>query len=404
MSAFQYKAVTRSGEARKGAIEAASEDDVLRILSSRGLYAREVRTSGGGLQLPSMKRRVSAAKVALMARQFESILGAGVSVEEALVFVTRSSRDEAISGALEAILADIRGGESLSAAAAKHPRVFTGFFVGMLEAGEATGDLEHVMSRVADQLERQAAVRRRVGNAMVYPSVVAVAGAGLMYAMAVLIVPQFADVVADLGVEVPAATTFVLNASSFLQNFGWLLGLILAALVGMVLVWRDTPQGRKSTEQLLLSLPLFGGLLRQQASAMFASSLAFALESNLEILSALDVAKSSMASPVASEAIDKVKGEVRLGTSVPDALREHAHAVFDPLLMDMAAAGERAGEMPNLLLRAATFFEAGVETMSEGVLRAVEPILIVTIGIAAGGTVVALFSPIVSLTQQVGGF
>ncbi len=404
MATFMYSAVTPEGEPRKGRLEASSEQDALDVLAGRGLYPQSVREAGGGFRLPGLSRGVSAASVALITRQFESILGAGLTVEESLVFVARSSRDERVRAALEDMLAEIRGGATLSAAAARHPQLFNGFFVGMLAAGEATGDLEHVMGRVAEQLERQAEVKRRVQNAMVYPVVVLLAGVGLMYAMMAYIVPQFADVVLDLGVEVPFATRMVLGLSDWLQSFGWLLVLVLAALVVGFSVWRDTPEGRRASERLLLRLPLFGALHRQQLSASFASSLAFALDSGLEILAALDVARSSSGSPLGGEVVERVKDEVRLGTSVPDALREHSLGVMDPLLVDMAAAGVRAGEMPALLLRAASFFESSVQALSEGLLRAVEPLLIVVIGVVAAGTVVALFSPIISLTQQVGGF
>ncbi|MEX1024498.1 MAG: type II secretion system F family protein [Planctomycetota bacterium] len=404
MSTFMYSAVTPEGVARKGRIEASSERDALDILTSRGLYPQAVSTVSGGFRMPGFSRGISSAAVGLITRQFESILGAGLTVEEALVFVARSTRDERVRSALEGMLNEIRGGSTLSAAAARYPQLFNGFYVGMLAAGEATGDLEHVMARIAEHLERQAAVRRRVTNAMVYPVVVLLAGIALMAAMMTYIVPQFAGVVLELGVDVPVATRVVLGISAWLQAYGWMLVLLVVGAIAAFTAWRESPKGKRATERVMLGLPLFGPLLRQQLSASFASSLAFALESGLEILAALDVARSSSNSPLGGDVVERVKEEVRLGTSVPDALREHSAGVMDPLLVDMAAAGVRAGEMPALLLRAAAFFEANVQALSEGVLRAVEPILIVVIGIVAAGTVVALFSPIISLTQQVGNF
>lgn len=403
MATFEYRAFDQAGKLQKGKLDAATEVEALKLLSNRGLYPEHIDTvrSGKAMKIP-LGGKPNSGHIALLARQLESIIGAGVSVEDALTFVARNGRNEEIQNALNTMLTDIRAGLSLSDAARKHPKLFDGFFVGMINAGESTGELEPVLGRVAAYNERQAEIRRKVSNAMIYPMVILFAGIGLLYAMMAFVVPRFVEVVADLGTNIPWGTKLVINISNGVQAYGLMALLFTALTVVAFQVYANTKQGKLSLARFLLAMPLFGNLVRQQASASFASSLAFASDSGLEILAALDVAKESATSEVAKIAIDEVKIDVQRGTSLPDALRARGAEVFDPLLADMAAAGSQAGEVSRLLTRAADFFERNINSATEGIMKAVEPALTLVIGVVAAGIVMALFFPIIELTQQVG--
>lgn len=403
MATFEYRAFDQAGKLQRGKIDAASESEALKLLSTRGLYPEKIDAlrSGRNLKLPFGKK-VGSGEMALLARQLESIIGAGVSVEDALTFVARNGRNDEVQDALNTMLTDIRAGSSLSEAARKHPKLFDGFFVGMINAGESTGELEPVLSRIASYSERQAEIRRKVTNAMIYPAVILLAGIGLLYAMMALVVPRFVEVVQDLGTDIPWGTQLVINISNGVQAYGLMTLLLVALGVVGFQVYSNTKQGKVNLARFLLSLPLFGNLVRQQASASFATSLAFASDSGLEILSALDVAKESVPNEVVKLVIDDIKLDVQRGTGLPDAIRAHGTEVFDPLLADMAAAGTQAGELSNLLARAAQFFESNINSATESLMKAVEPVLTLAIGGVAGGVVVALFFPIIELTQQVG--
>lgn len=403
MATFEYRAFDQAGKLQKGKLDAATEAEALKLLSTRGLYPEHIEAlrSGKSVKLP-IGGKPNAGHIALLARQLESIIGAGVSVEDALTFVARNGRNEQIQNALNVMLADIRAGSSLSDAARKHPKLFDGFFVGMINAGESTGELEPVLGRVAAYNERQAEIRRKVSNAMIYPSLILVAGIGLLYAMMAFVVPRFVDVVANLGTDIPWGTKLVIGISNGVQAYGLMGFLFVALAIVAFQVYASTKQGKLGLARFLLALPLFGNLVRQQASASFAASLAFASDSGLEILAALDVAKESSTSEVAKLVIDEIKLDVQRGTSLPDALRARGSEVFDPLLADMTAAGTQAGEVSKLLSRAADFFESNINSATEGIMKAVEPALTLVIGTVAAGIVVALFFPIIELTQKVG--
>lgn len=404
MATFEYRAFDQAGKLAKGKLDASSETEALKLLSTRGLYPEhlEAQRSSKGLKLPAGKPNTG--HIALLARQLEAIIGAGVSVEDALTFVARNGRNQRIQDAINAILADIRAGSSLSEAARKHPKLFDGFFVGMINAGESTGELEPVLGRIADYNERQAEIRRKVSIAMIYPLVILIFGIGLLYSMMAFVVPRFVEVVTDLGTDIPWGTKVVMGISEGVQAYG-LMGILLIALsiVGFQ-VYGSTQQGKTNLARFLLGMPLFGNLLRQQASASFSTSLAFASDSGLEILAALDVAKESATNEVVKTVIDDIKLDVQRGTNLPDALRSHGADVFDPLLADMAAAGTQAGELSRLLSRAAAFFESSINSATEGIMKAVEPALILVIGVIAALIVMALFFPIIELTQKVGNF
>lgn len=402
MPMFEYRALDAEGKPQKGKLEASGEDEALRILGSQNLYPQSIssQSSGKEIRLPT-SGRAGLAQVALLARQLESIIGAGVSVEQAISFVARNSRSEVLREALGKMLEDIRAGSSVSDAARKHPKIFDGFFCGMLSAGEATGELEKVLGRVASYYERQAEIRRKVGGAAVYPIVVTLAGVGLMWAMMTFVVPQFVQVVQDLGTQLPAATKMVIGLSHVVKSYGLMFLLLVGAGVVGLQVYTRTESGKLSMAHFVLGLPMFGLLARQTASASFAASLAFAMDSGLEILSALGVAKESVQNAAAKDAIDHVRASVERGTAVHEALRAHASGVFDPMLADMAAAGQEAGEMSRLLTRAASFYEGEINSTTEGLLKALEPLLIVVIGVLAGGVVFSLFMPIVQLTKSV---
>lgn len=401
---FEYKVRTPQGEAQTGRLEANSEAEAREALFGRNLSVISLREVSAGIGDMNVSRPIGAAQIALMARQLQSLSKAGLPFTNALASVARSSRDDRIRSTLNAMRDDVLGGTAISAAAAKHPHVFNGFFVGMLEAGEKTGNLQEILGRVADQLERTAEVQRRVGQSLVYPSFVLAAGVALLIAMMVFIVPQFAEVVIDLDVELPAQTRLVLGVSEWLQSYGIILGLVLVAGIVALVMWARTTAGRKSVTNFLLKLPLFGNLLRFQMSGMFASSLAFASESGLDIMQALTVAESSAPNPVAAERIQAIRDTLPGGVPVAEAISMNSQDVFDPLLVDMASSGMESGNLEQLLHHAAEYFDKNVETASEALLKAVEPTLIIVVGVAAGGVVFSLFSPLVTLTQSVGGF
>ncbi len=402
---FSFRACDAAGTLHTGVISADREDEVAERVRRMGLRPITVERKRAGvlhrrIEIGGATRRVKATDLALLYRQLATMIGSGLPMLRCLSALEQQTRHPALLEALRAIGADVRNGDALSVALARHPRCFDGFSVAMVEAGEATGELDTALTQLAEALERTAAIRRRIRSAMTYPVAVAGLAALIVTAMLMFLVPTFERIFADLDGRLPLPTRIVIAVSDLLSgNLLVVAAAVAAAGVGLRVAARTAP-GRLALDATKLRVPVFGPLLHRSALARFARSLAALLRSGTPILEALEVSSRTVHNTVVVRAIGEVAREIRNGRHLGAALGEQPK-VFPAMVVQMVDVGEESGRLDALLEKVAEYEESRVDAAVASLTSMLEPALLVFMGVTVGGIVVALYLPMFQVINLV---
>jgi type IV pilus assembly protein PilC len=294
---------------------------------------------------------------------------------------------------------DVERGASLSAALTKHPKVFNRLYVAMVKAGEIGGVLDSVLLRLADTIEKQVELKRKVKSAMTYPAVVAVLVLVIVTAMLLFIIPMFEDLYAELGGKLPAPTQLLINISLFVRKFWWLIFAVEIAGVFLFKRWIGSEGGRKQWDSLKLRMPVFGPLVRKTALARFSRTLSALVRSGVPILESLDIVAETSGNHVVAEATRDTQSAVKRGE--PLAKRLEDHPVFPPMVVQMMAVGEETGAIDEMLDKIADFYDQEVEATVDALTSLIEPLLIVVMGVCVGGMVISLYLPMFNIIKLI---
>lgn len=398
MPTFTYRASNDSGRIESGRESAASARALERTLSERGLLpiqiaevARAERARGDG-------RRSRRADVVQVIRYLATLTEAGFPLDRALGAAQRAAARADVAGTVQAVRDAVRSGSRLADALAAHPQVFPKLALGMVRAGERGGHLGVSLSRLAEQLEREQALRARVLSALLYPLVLASVGVLALMVLLVYVLPRFAVVLVDAGGELPPTTALLLGTAALLSRW-WpaLLGtpVLLALLVS---TYYRHPAGRLRVDRALLHLPVIGPIRRHVAAVRLGRSLATLLRGGLPVLPALDVAADALADEGAAEMVRQAREEVRTGGRLAAALA--SREVLPPLFIQMLEVGEEGGRLPDMLERAALALEDVLERRLDRAVRLAEPIMIVAFGGAVGFVALALLQAIYGIQPE----
>jgi len=356
---------------------------------SGGLFSRGL----GGAPRP----RVSGEMLVIFTRQFATMIGAGIPVLECLNILQEQAEDPGFNRALGMIVEDVRGGSDLSTGLGKHPRVFERIYVNMIKAGEASGQLDTILSRLAEYMEATEKLKREIKGAMTYPVVSLVMILGITTFLLVFIIPRFNEIFKALKVELPLPTMIVLTASKLLTTY-WAQTLFIT--VGLVLVfkwWKSTDSGGYTFDRLMLKAPVFGNLIQKVALSRFAKTFATLLRSGVPILGALEIVASTAGNRVVEEAVNNARESIRQGENLAKPLSESP--VFPPMVVRMIAIGEKSGALEQLLEKISEFYDQQVEAMVESLTSLIEPLLIGFMGLIVGGIVLSVFLPILKIQE-----
>lgn len=411
MPSYYYRARDGSGRAHEGIEVAASEEEVLRILEGSQLTPVFIesrapgaaRSSAAALFQPFREafgrigQRVKPSSVALFARQLATMISAGLPLVRSLRSISRDHEDKKLSAVLERVADDVQKGDTLSAALAKHPAVFDEVFVSLVNTGEVSGTLDHIMDQTAGYMERAETLRLKVEAALRYPMFVMIFAALVIVAMIVKIIPMFVGIYDRFNVPLPAPTQLLLSTSVVITNNLFIFGAL--AVIGLLLLWYwvQTPPGKLALDRLKFRLPLFGPLIRMYAVTKFARTLGILTASGTQILYSLKVLKPVPGNRVLEDGTDFVRARVEEGSSLSKAMTEAR--VFPEMLIQMTATGEETGQLDNMLTRTADFYEQRVSAQVDGLSSLVEPLAIVTLGLLVGLMLIALYLPIFNLGQ-----
>jgi type IV pilus assembly protein PilC len=408
---FKFEAKDAAGKVVKGSVTAASQSDAVADLRRRNLQPIDIAAAGGlaswfGKAKGDKRKQAKRAsckkgELEVFTRQLATMLSAGIPMLEALEILTDQAESPGFAFCLDKVVNDIRSGSDLSKAMEPHKRVFSHIYVSMIRAGEVSGQIDIILTRLAEYLEAAAHLRSEIKSAMTYPVISLVLVIGIASFLMIGIVPSFKPVFESLEVELPGLTVMIMDVAFFMRDYWYLIfGGMFAAFVGIKAACR-TPRGALVRDHVILRVPVFGVLFKKVALSRFARTFSTLVKSGVPILGAMEIVSDTSGNLVISRIVDDARDSVRNGESLSDPFSKSN--VFPPMVVKMMSIGERSGALDTLLEKIAEFYDQQVEAEVKGLTSMIEPIMIAIMGVIVGGIVLAVFLPIFKLQEKLSG-
>ncbi|WP_445490111.1 type II secretion system F family protein [Niallia sp. 03133] len=400
MARYKYEGRDRKGK-KTGIVSAVSKREAMLQLKEKGIKVIEIHEIPETLLTKeiTLGSPVKLQDFVIYLRQFATLLKAGVSVVEATVILAEQTESKSLKKALLVVEQDLRDGNPLSAAAAKHRKVFTSMFVNMIKAGEASGNMDETLERLAVHFEKQHFTKQKIISALTYPIAIAIIAVIVVIFLLVKIVPTFVDMFKDFGGELPKITQFVLVASDFMQKFWWLIILLMTAFAVSIVLIRNNRASKYYLDYVLLRMPIFGKILQKAALARMTRTLSSLFNSSVPILQALSIVESIIENEVIAKVLQKSRNSLEQGQSLTAPMK--AHWVFPPLVTQMIAIGEETGSLDTMLSKVADFYEREVESATDRLKSLIEPIMIVFLASIVGTIVTSIMVPMFEIFNHV---
>jgi len=398
---FEYAGFDAGGKRVAGTIDSTGRKGASQLLRERGVFTTALEPLGA--RRPGYRlwfgggQRVPTAELAAATRQLATLLGAGLALDDALGTVAEQTEISLLQRTLIGLREDVRQGEALHAALARQPRIFPDLYVSIVRVGEDSGTLDQALQRMADFLENQARIRSRIQAALAYPLLMSLVGVGVLAFLFTFVVPKITRMLAEMGQALPWPTILLIEVNRIFTGYWWLLLPLLAAGSYLIDRYRRTERGRLHIDRLLLDTPLLGRLQLLIATARFARTLATLLGNGVPLLKALEIARSLLGNSNLRRAIETAGQRIQEGGSLAVALRESA--LFPPMLIQVTAAGEKSGQLEEMLLRVADSYEHQTDLAISGLLALLEPLMILVMGGIVGFVVLAILLPIFQASQ-----
>ncbi len=396
MPVYRYRAKDRQGRIVAATIEASDVRAAARALRDKGYLITEIKEPGKGLQaeisLGFLESGPSLKDIAIFSRQLATMMGAGLPIVQALAILEKQTTNKKFKKILKEIRSDVEAGMAFSDALEKHP-VFNRLYINLVRAGEASGNLDTILDRLATFLEKDLELRGKIKSAMTYPVIVFVFAILVTYFLLTGIVPQFAQILTDLGSELPLLTRFLIAVSDFLRSS------TLFIVIATVVLWfayarfYRTPRGRRVIDRLKLRLPVFGTLNKKSALARFSRTLGLLLQSGVNIIEAVDITKGTAGNAVVEDVLEEAKSSVQVGEPLSATLAAYPE-IFPPMVSSMIRIGEETGALDAMLQKIADFYEREVDETVASLTAAIEPLMIIFLGAIVGMIVAGMFLPL----------
>ena len=413
MANFQYAAKDKSGKTIQGTIQANDRNEAVNQLRGRELIILKVEeggraqkseakstmpgsAKGGGLFRKSPS--CSKAELVIFTRQLSTMISAGISLLEAIEVLAEQAETPGMKATCVSLAANLRGGSDLSAAMNACPKAFTSLYVSMVTAGEASGQMDVILQRLADYVEASEELKREIRSAMTYPVISLVLVLSITAFLMIGVVPGFKEVFDGLGAELPALTKTTLAISDWLRAKWYLVFVGMGALVAGFMVAKKTPQGALLLDHLALKMPIFGPLARKVCLARFSRTFATLVRSGVPIMGTLDIVADTSGNRVISDVVKASRESVRNGNMLSEPLSKSK--VFPPMVVRMIAIGERSGALEALLEKIAEFYDSQVKAAIKALTSLIEPLLICFMGGIVGVVILSVFLPILNLIGE----
>lgn len=399
MPIFKYLVKNKQGENVKGKVEAISKSQAVSTLMGRDLFVIDVSPLGQreGVLNALTSNKVKFGDLVNFTRQLATMINAGLPLATSLSILEEQDKSE-MSKLTGNLLKDVEGGLSFSSALAKYKTNFSRIYVQLVRAGEVGGALDEVLNRLALTMEKEKDFKAKTKGAMVYPVIIIIAMVAVVVVMMVAVIPKLTAMYQDFDAELPATTKALMNISSFFVNSGWLLVIFAVAIFFVLRAWKKTPRGEKAIDGFYLKIPIMGVLKQKTVLTDFTRTLSLLLGAGVSLLEALDIVSSAMDSATYRDQLKEVSGQVEKGITLSDAIARYEN--FPPILYQMIAVGEETGKMGEILSKISEYFEKESEYAIKNLTAAIEPIIMVVLGLGVGFIVVSIIMPIYSLTSQ----
>lgn len=400
MKRFNYKAKNKVGKLVTGEVEALDDTNAARLVHGKGLLVLSIKQvfENPIVFIKNLKNRITPSDVVTFTRQFATMVNAGLPITESLI-ILKSQANGSMGKVVSQILADIEGGESVSKAFIKHPNVFSPTYIALVKSGEVGGVLDTVLVRLADDMEKQQEFKGKVKGAMVYPMIIVIGMVIVAFLMMIFVVPRLTSLYSEFNAELPLPTRVLMGISDAVIKF-WpvTLALVLGGISGFK-TYRKTKAGKLKTDELQFKIPIIGPLQKQVLLTELTSTLSLMSGAGVSILESLNITSEVMSNAVISNALKDVSIQVEKGFPVSYAFAKHPDA-FPFILSQMIAVGEETGKMEEVLAKVSHVFEVESDQKVKTLTAAIEPIVMVLLGLGVGFLVIAIILPIYNLTSQ----
>jgi len=399
---FSYHALDKDGHERAGTVEALSVDVAVSTLQRRGLIVSSIEpiTKKSLLNIEiGLFKRVSNKEIVILSRQIATLFEAQVSALRIFRLLAAEVDNKYLAEIMTQIADDLQGGSPISKALARHPKVFSNFYVNMVRSGEESGRLSETFGYLADYLDRTYEVMNKAQNALIYPAFVIGVFFIVMALMLTMVIPRIAGILKDSGQEIPLYTQIVISVSDFLVRYGFLF--LIALGVGAFFAWRSlqTGSGRLFFDKLKLDVPYVGDLYQKLYLSRIADNFATMLVSGVPVVEAVEITASVVGSPTYETILKDVGEAVKGGASISDALSKHAE--IPGIMTAMVRVGEETGELGNILTTLAKFYQREVTTAVDTLVDLIEPMMIVLLGLGVGTLLASVLIPIYNLAGSI---
>lgn len=400
MNKFTYKAKDDRGETIKGVIEATDERQAVKILREKGLTTyslKAVRDNVANDLFVRLFHRISLSDIATFTRQLSTMITAGMTINESLSLLRMQS--SAIFGEMiEDIQRSVEGGSSFSDALAKHRKVFGTVYISLVKAGETGGVLDEVLLRLADNLEKSRELQGKIKGAMIYPVIILIGMLGVVSIMMIFVIPKLLSLYTDMQIELPMPTKVLIALSNFMVNYWYILLAFIFIGVFALRTFGKTEEGRRKIDSFKLSLPILGNIQKQSILAEMTRTLGLLVSTGISIIEALNIVSEGTGNVIFEADLKAVAKEVEKG--LPIAVSIAAYEEFPPIIPQMISVGEETGKLDEVLKKLSRYFEAESEEMVKGLTTAIEPLIMIVLGVGVGFLIIAVVLPIYNLTSS----
>ncbi|MDD5072485.1 MAG: type II secretion system F family protein [Candidatus Omnitrophica bacterium] len=401
MARFFYRAKKGIGDVAEGYIEADTEYIAVSKLSQMGLYPLRVdrQEARGGEAGFAFMNRVGTRDMAVFTQQFSDLLGSGLTLINALGVLSDQIENKALKSALQDVIVQVKAGASLSGAFAKHPRIFSDFFVSMISAGEVGGVLEKILKRLSDHYEKEEDVKSKIQAAMAYPALVLSVGVLTVFVLLSFVIPRLTVIFSEFGQSLPLPTRILVGISDFFAQFWWLMVLAAAIIFFLVVRVNSTKQGKTQVDRFLLGLPLLGDFLKKVEVGRLCKSLATLLDNGVPILHSIEVISATATNEVLRQEFERIGKSIKDGLSFSGAIKNSPH--FPAFVKNMISVGEEGGSLEVSLYRIGDSYEHYADRLIKIMTSLIEPLMILGMGAVVAFIVVAMLLPIFQLNLMV---
>jgi type IV pilus assembly protein PilC len=403
MANFAFKALDLAGASTRGEIEAGDKQAVAAQLRSKGLIVVDIeeQVPANAGDILARFKRVKADELVIATRQLSTMVNSGMSLLRSLYVIEEQTENDKLREVFVEVRKDVEAGLALSDALRKHPDIFNDLYVAMVQAGETGGILDNTLIRVAEQLEKDAALRRQIKAAMVYPAMIASFAFIVLFALVAFLVPVFEKIFKDFGGDLPAITKFTVWMSHMAtQRFYVIFGVMFATVWGFR-TWKKSETGRMQWDRLKLKFPMkIGDIVQKVALARFSRTFSGLIAAGVPMLEAIDITGKTSGNKVIEKAMDDVRESVKKGGSLTAPMMEVPEA-FPIMVTQMIGVGEETGALETMMTKVADFYEEQVEAAVKALTSILEPIMIVVVGAIVGFIVIAMYLPMFKVYDQI---